>query len=82
MLTRKANGWLRPDDVDSIKKVRFDTFKAGHSDIPKHPALSQPNLAPSSQHTAAPCTTPAMDFNKGIKWDVTHYPIFKDCRFL
>jgi len=82
MLTREANGWLSPDDLDSIEKVRFDTFRTGHSEIPKLPALSQPAPVPSSQHAAAPHTTPAMDFKKGIKWDVTHYPILKDNRFL
>ena len=68
MLTREANGWLSPDDLDSIEKIRFDTFRTGHSEIPKLPALSQPNpILSSSSTTSATRTTPAMDFKKGIK---------------
>jgi len=55
MLAREATGWLSPDDIDSIEKVRFDPFRTGHSEIPKLLALSQSNLAPSSQHAATPC---------------------------
>jgi len=34
MGTREANGWLSPDDLDSIEKVRIDFFRTEHSEIP------------------------------------------------
>jgi len=32
--TREANGWLSPDDLDSIGKVRYDFFRTENSENP------------------------------------------------
>jgi len=40
MGTREANGWLSPDDLDSIEKVRIDFLRTEHSEIPTFLAKS------------------------------------------
>jgi len=60
MLTGEANGWLSPDDLDSIEKVRFDAFRTGHS-----AKTSSPFSAKSSSiFSACSCSL----YNHWLQW--------------
>ena len=69
---------LPVDDLNRLSKSSFDSFRATHLEMPRLVMPSHPNPATSS--TIA-LNSPAADFKKSIKRDVSHYPVLKEIKF-
>jgi len=68
---------LSADALNALTKASYDWFQTTQSEMPK---LVMPTHQNPASASATP-NTPAADFKKSIKRDVTHYPILKEIRF-
>jgi len=65
---------LSADALNALTKASYDWFQTTQSEMPK---LVMPTHQNPASASATP-NTPAADFKKSIKRDVTHYPILKE----
>jgi len=70
-------GGLTAEDLEGIEKADFDRFRTSNASLPPIP-----NPPPTTSVTHQSNKTNAVnDFKKGIKRDISTYPILKDARF-